>query len=284
MEKTTPQAARPLVDRHFLRLGDGRLLHYRAAGELGDGQVPLLLAHAGPGSSAGLVPLIGELGAQRRVIAPDMPGNGDSEPLPQASPELADYVAQTVELLDRLGIDQVDFCGQHSGAHIGLELALRHPGRVRRLVMDGLGVFPPALKAQMLAEYAPEMQPDEHGGHLAWAWHFVGEMFVHFPHFLRDPAHRQHHSPVPPAAVRHALVVEVLKALPSYHRAYRAVFADDCASRLPLLRHPALLMAAQGDPLMDYLDAAAALLPGATLARVTRAERAAAVLAFLARA
>lgn len=272
----------PLVDRHFLRLGDARLLHYRAAGEQLRGQLPLLLAHAGPGSSAGLVPLIRELGAHRRVIAPDMPGNGDSEPLPLAQPELADYVAQTVELLDRLGFEQVDFCGQHSGAHIGLELALRHPSRVRRLVLDGLGVFPPALQAQMLAHYAPEVQPDEHGGHLAWAWHFVSEMFLHFPHFLRDPAHRLQHGPVPPAAARHALVVDLLKALPSYHRAYRAVFAHDCAARLPQLRHPALLMAAQGDPLLDYLEAAAALLPSAAVARVSRPERAAAILDFLA--
>jgi pimeloyl-ACP methyl ester carboxylesterase len=272
------------IDRHFLRLADGRLAHYRAAGEARPGELPLLLAHAGPGSSAGLVPLIHELAATRRVLAPDMPGNGDSEPLPMPQPQLADYVDQMVELLDLLGMAQVDFCGQHSGAHIGCELALRHPTRVRRLVLDGLGVFPPALQAQMLAHYAPAVQPDEFGGHLAWAWQFVGEMFVHFPHFLRDSAHRLHHSAMPPAAARHALVVDVLKALPSYHLAYRAVFAHDCAARLPLLGHPTLLMAAQGDPLIDYLDAAAALLPSSAVARVCRQERAAAVLGFLAAA
>jgi len=273
--------ALPLVDRHFLRLGDQRLLHYRAAGATSGQALPLLLAHAGPGSSAGLVPLIQQLAAQRRVIAPDMPGNGDSEPLPMASPALADYVAQTVELLDHLGLAQVDFCGQHSGAHIGLELALRHPTRVRRLVMDGLGVFPAALQAQMLAQYAPPVAPDEFGGHLAWAWHFVGEMFVHFPHFLRDPAHRLNHSPVPPAAARQALVLELLKALPSYHQAYRAVFAHATAERLPLLRHPSLLMAAEGDPLSRYLGDALALLPGAAAQCVSREARASVIQAFL---
>jgi pimeloyl-ACP methyl ester carboxylesterase len=270
------------IDRHFLRLADGRLLHYRAAGEARPGELPLLLAHAGPGSSAGLVPLIHELAATRRVLAPDMPGNGDSEPLPMAQPELADYVAQTVEMLDRLGIAQVDFCGQHSGAHIGCELALRHPHRVRRLMLDGLGVFPPELQAQMLAHYAPPVQPDEFGGHLAWAWHFVEGMFVHFPHHLRDPAHRLHHSPVPPAAARQALVVDLLKALPSYHLAYQAVFSYPTAERLALLKHPTLLMADDGDPLAVYLDAAAALVPGSAKARMPRKERARVMLEFVA--
>ena len=273
----------PLVDRHFLRLSDTRLLHYRAAGEEGVADdPPVLLAHAGPGSSAGLVPLIQQLAERRRVIAPDMPGNGDSDPLPMASPALADYVAQTVEMLDLLGIAQVDFCGHHTGAHIGLELALRHPARVRRLVLDGLGLFPSELQAQMLARYAPAVVPDEFGGHMAWAWHFVGEIFLHFPYFLRDPAHRLNHGPVPPAAVRQALVVDLIKALPSYHLAYRAVFADDTAARLPLLQHPTLLMAAEGDPMCAYLDAAAALLPAARKECVQRSERAEKVLGFLA--
>lgn len=271
------------VDRHFLRLADGRLAHYREAGEARHGELPLLLAHAGPGSSAGLVPLIQQLAPHRRVIAPDMPGNGDSDPLPQPQPHMADYVEQVVELLDRLGIPQVDFCGQHTGAHIGCELALRHPARVRRLMLDGIGLFEPELLAQMVANYAPPVVPDEFGGHLAWAWHFVEGMFVHFPYHLPDPAHRLHHSAVPPAAARQALVVDLLKALPSYHLAYQAVYAHPTAERLPLLKHPTLLMAADGDPLGAYLDAAAALVPGSTQARMARGDRAAVMLAFLAR-
>lgn len=272
-----------LIDRHFLRLSDDRLLHYRAAGELKDDEPPLLLAHAGPGSSLGLVPLITQLAQQRRrVIAPDMPGNGDSEPLPMNQPRMADYVDQMVEMLDLLGIAQVDFCGQHTGAHIGCELALRHPTRVRRLMLDGLALFEPQLLARMVADYAPPVAPDEFGGHLAWAWHFVEGLFLHFPYNLRDPAHRLHHSAMPPAAARQALVVDLIKALPSYHLAYQAVYAHPTAERLALLRHPTLLMAADGDPLGVYLDAAAALVPGSEKARMAREARAGVMLGFLA--
>lgn len=273
---------RPRIDRQFLRLSDERLLHFRAAGEARADEPPLVLAHAGPGSSLGLAPLIAQLAAARRVIAPDMPGNGDSEPLPMARPQLADYVDQMVEMLDRLGLAQVDFCGQHTGAHIGCELALRHPTRVRRLMLDGIALFEPALLAQMVADYAPPVAPDEFGGHLAWAWHFVGGLYLHFPYHLRDPAHRLHHSAVPPAAARHALVVDLLKALPSYHLAYQAVYAHPTAERLALLRHPTLLMAADGDPLGVYLEAAAARVPGSRQARMPRDGRAAVILDFVA--
>jgi pimeloyl-ACP methyl ester carboxylesterase len=270
------------IDRHFVRTASGRLAHHRAAGSACPGEPPLLLAHAGPGSSAGLVPLIAQLATTCRVIAPDMPGNGDSEPLATAAPTLADYVDHLVELLDALDIAQVDFCGQHTGAHIGCELALRHPGRVRRLMLDGIALFEPALLADMQARYAPPLVPDDHGGHLAWAWQFVGDLFLHFPYYLRDPAHRLAHSPVPPAAARQALVTDILKAWPSWHLAYGAVYAHPTAERLALLRHPTLLMAAEGDPLAVYLDAAAALVPGARKTRVPRSDRARAILAFIA--
>lgn len=269
-----------LVDRHFVRLADGRLLHYRAAGKPSAGRPPLVLAHAGPGSSLGLVPLIRQLSRHRLVIAPDMPGNGDSEPLPVASPRLSDYVAQTVEMLDLLGIGQVDFCGQHAGAHIGCELALQHPTRVRRLMLDGLGLYEADLLAEMVAHYAPVVVPDEFGGHMAWAWRFVNDLFLHFPYHMRDPAHRLH-GPMPPAAARQALTVDLLKALPTYHLSYHAVFAHRTAERIALLRHPTLLMAADGDPLGVYLDAATALVPGATSARMPREGRSSVIAQFL---
>ncbi len=269
------------MDRAFVRTKQG-LVHYRGGGAEGPrAALPLYLAHSGPGSSLGLLPMLQTLSATRRNIAPDLLGNGDSEPHPLAAPQIADYADDAVAVLDALGIDCVDFYGQHTGAQIGCELALRHPGRVRRLVLDGLAIYPSELKAQLLERYAPAVEPDAFGGHLVWAWSFVRELCLHFPHYQQDAAHRLLQSAVPPPAALHRQVVELLKALPTYHLAYRAAFSHPTAERLPLLRHPTLLMAAEGDPLARYLDAAAALLQQGGPRRVLREHRADAVLDFL---
>ena len=62
----------------------------------------------------------------------------------------------------------------------------------------------------------------------------------------------------------HRSVVDVLKALTTYHNGYRAVFRHDTRGRLALIKNtPLLFTAAEPDPLTQYLDEAAALVPGA---------------------
>jgi hypothetical protein len=69
---------------------------------------------------------------------------------------------------------------------------------------------------------------------------------------------------MPSPAYLHGWALEVLKSLTTYHNGYRAVFKHDTKGRLALIKNISLLfMAAEPDPLTAYLDAAAALVPGA---------------------
>lgn len=270
-----------LLNRGFVRIQHG-LVHFRSASTAeGEGHVPLYMAHAGPLSSRSLVDMIPGLSAHRPVVAPDMPGNGDSDPPPVEYPSLRFYVDCVVEFLDKQGIERVDFYGQHTGAHIGCELALNYPERVRSLIMDGVGLFPESLRQQMVEDYAPPVRPDDFGGHLAWSWNWIRDLFLHFPHFLRDPAHRLNTTAIPSAEVLHAMVVDLLKVLPTYHWAYHAVFRHSIAERLPLLSLPTLVMAVDGDPLAGYLDEAATLIPAATKRLVPRGARVQTIDEFL---
>ncbi len=152
----------PRPQRAFIETPFGRV-HYRSASPAnpGSGRTPLYMAHAGPGCSRGLESLIADLGSTRDVVAPDMLGNGDSDPRSVASTDIAYYAENVVQILDALGLETVDVYG---GAQIAIELAIAHPGRVRRLVLDGAPLFLDALRADLFANYAPAISIDEYGG------------------------------------------------------------------------------------------------------------------------
>jgi 3-oxoadipate enol-lactonase len=106
-------------------------LFYR---EQGSGQPPVLLIHelGGSGESwSGVLPL---LAVARRAIAPDLRHAGRSEK-PPGSVELDDLADDLAALLDALRVDAVDVVGSALGSLVAVVLALRHPGRVRRLVL-----------------------------------------------------------------------------------------------------------------------------------------------------
>ncbi len=271
------------IDRAFVRLTEG-LVHYRHAGAGLTGAVPLYMAHGGPGSSRGLAPLVAELGERRWTIAPDMLGNGDSAAPAGDDTDIAYYADCAIRIIDALGIAQVDVFGSHTGAMIGLELSRRHGDRVRRIVLDGVLLLAPDERQRMLDLYAPAKIPDDHGGYLAWAYQFARDMALFFPHFDRDAAHRLPNGVAPPAAL-HLMVVDILKALTTYHRGYRAAFAYDAETALRAVRHPALLTGSPRDALHVHMPRAAELLSGAAFclhdADATPADVAAVIDAFL---
>jgi pimeloyl-ACP methyl ester carboxylesterase len=77
----------------------------------------------------------------RRVIALDNRGHGRSdklyEPERYGAPEMAEDACR---LLDHLGIARADVLGYSMGARIAAFLALRHPDRIRSLVIAGMGI------------------------------------------------------------------------------------------------------------------------------------------------
>src|SRR5262245_38931226 len=100
----------------------------------GDGP-PLLLLHAAGG--AGTWPAFYGLLAQRfEVIAPDHPGFGGSDDLPEVE-AIDDLVYHYLDVLDRLGLDHVNVVGASLGGWIAAELAVHSPHRIERLALLG---------------------------------------------------------------------------------------------------------------------------------------------------
>ena len=98
--------------------------------DLGSGPAVLLL-HAGVADRRMWDPQAKALSATHRVIAPDLPGFGDSPLAPGAFSNAAEVAA----LLDELGVDRAAVVGSSYGGRVALELAHEHPDRVSSLIL-----------------------------------------------------------------------------------------------------------------------------------------------------
>ena len=112
-----------------------RLNHLRK----GSGE-PLLLVH-GLGSQYQVwQPVIDRLAEEREVIGIDLPGFGDSAPLPDdGTPSAGELTVAVEEFLDGIGWERPHVAGSSLGGWIGLELAKR--GRARSVTAIGSAGF-----------------------------------------------------------------------------------------------------------------------------------------------
>jgi pimeloyl-ACP methyl ester carboxylesterase len=96
---------------------------------------PILFLHGASGVAAN-DPFVAELAKQRRVVAPSHPGFGRSA-LPDWIDSVDDIAHVHLELLDRLGLREVDLIGASIGGWIAAEMATKTPERFSRLVLIG---------------------------------------------------------------------------------------------------------------------------------------------------
>jgi pimeloyl-ACP methyl ester carboxylesterase len=250
--------------RSFVTLDHGQV-HLRHAGPA-EG-TPLVLMHQSPGSSKQLEPLMRALAARgRRCIAPDTPGNGDSEPLALAEPAIPDLAAAALAALADIP-GPVDLYGSHTGASIAMEIAIAHPDRVRSLTIEGMGLYSGGLQSEVLDRYAREIRPDAEATHLMKVWHFCRDQHLFWPYYNRTAAGRLPDG-LPDDDTLHDFVVEVLKAMRSYHLSYRAAFRHPKRQRLPLITVPVLLAGSGSDMLASYFDELKSLIPQAETAEL----------------
>ena len=96
---------------------------------------PVVALHGLGGTKISFLPTTAALAGRFRIVAPDLPGSGDSVK-PLGAPYDALYFARAViGLLDALQLDRVHLIGNSMGGRVALEVALRHPERVRRLAL-----------------------------------------------------------------------------------------------------------------------------------------------------
>lgn len=141
MENETPAAAQSSSRDRELVLRDGRRLAYV---ELGDPDgLPCLFFHGIPGSRNGLAdePVLREFGV--RVIVPDRPGMGLSDPHPGRT--LASWADDVSQLANGLGLASFHVAGVSGGGPHALACGVHLGRRVRSLTLISTAAPPDLL-------------------------------------------------------------------------------------------------------------------------------------------
>jgi pimeloyl-ACP methyl ester carboxylesterase len=128
MDMNAARARLAAVERHVISTQWGEVEY----AERGDGE-PVLVVHGILLNCASGLLSVRDLFPDRRVIAPSRFGYLGSSMPPNATPAAqADAFAALLEALD---IRQIDVVGLSAGATSALQLALRHPGKVKHLAV-----------------------------------------------------------------------------------------------------------------------------------------------------
>ena len=133
----TPRAACAFHRRTILlelQLGNIVQLAYRTWGE--PTNPPLLLLHGFMGCAEDWDAIANNLSAEFYCIAPDLPGHGDSPFDAALHGNFENYADAVTAFLDQLNQTTVAAIGYSMGGRILLALALRHPDRFSKIILE----------------------------------------------------------------------------------------------------------------------------------------------------
>jgi pimeloyl-ACP methyl ester carboxylesterase len=125
----------------------------------------LLLLHAAMGSAKRYFAWVPPLARHYRVVRMDLRGHGGSEVPPADRPlTLERLVDDVAALMDHLGCTSAHIVGNSAGGYLAQQLAMKHSGRVRSLMLFG---STPGLKNSQAPSWIPQIEAKGLRGFLA---------------------------------------------------------------------------------------------------------------------
>jgi 3-oxoadipate enol-lactonase len=122
--------------------------------EVGGGdRLPIVFLHGVGSDKSVWAPQLAHFGKERRALAFDYPGYGESEFVESATRD--DYAASMFAALDALGIDRAHICGLSLGGVVALAMHASAPCRIASLIIadsfaahpDGQGIYDRSVAA-----------------------------------------------------------------------------------------------------------------------------------------
>lgn len=156
---------------------NGTRLHYVTGGKASGETVVLLAGY--PQSNYAWRKVMPMLGERYRVIAPDLPGQGDSD-RPLDGYDTQSLAATLHALLETLGVQRYHLAAHDVGAWVAFPYAAMFGDEVRRLVLLDAGI--PGVTLPDALPVAPER---------AWrTWHFAFHAVADLPELLIEGKER----------------------------------------------------------------------------------------------
>lgn len=189
-----------------------------------DERTPVVCLHHAGGSGRLFAPMLKELGSDRSIYAPDLPGHGTSDAA-SGKTNVADVAGAIGDFLDSLRLRQVDVFGYQLGAAVAAELAIARPQQVRRVMLWGVPAYSSQDRVTMLQQPAA-LGSREDGSDVAEEWQRVLDR--------RGPG-------VPSAALAEEFA-DRLRAGVHGMKALAAALDYAPTERLPLMKQPTLVL------------------------------------------
>jgi 3-oxoadipate enol-lactonase len=216
---------------------------------------PLVMIHGAQGDQTMFSDLASRFADHFRVLTFDQRGSGLSDK-PHTAYTIALLSDDTAALMDHVGFSAAHVIGVSMGGTIAQELALRHPAKVRALVLGcttpgGPNAIRIGGSAFAAAYSTREMSADERGRALAEAAFTKGYIEQH-PEIVPAMIEARRQRPLDPVALE---------------RRMTAVLAHDAYDRLAQISCPTLVITGKDDALVAWQNSQvlADRIPGARL-------------------
>lgn len=211
-----------------------------------DERTPILALHHAGGSGRMFTPALRDLGHDRSIYAPDLPGHGTSD-VPSSRASVADIAGALGDFLDSMRVRSVDLVGYQLGALAAAELAIARPQQVRRVLIWGVATPLPQDRSTLLTQ-AGTLGNAEDGSDVAEEWRRTLER--------RGPS-------VPMSALVDSFS-DRLRANSQGAKALAAALDYPVAERFPLVKQPSVVLRVR-DEYSDYAPRVRAALPNSSL-------------------
>lgn len=143
-----------------IEIGDDRHIGYTEAG--GGERLPVVFLHGVGSDKSVWAPQLEHFGQERRAVAFDYPGYGDSDPAPEGTSR-DDYARAILAAMRALGVEKAHVCGLSLGGVVAIAMAALEPDACVSLILadtfashpDGQGIYDRSVAAASTGSLRP---------------------------------------------------------------------------------------------------------------------------------